>query len=209
VSSLYRRQKFSSWSVPCLICVPALFPHRRSGLSSCSRTTAMLLVCVLFDLLPPVFSSVQASDLVVFVRLVASFVLLHSTAGVAHLFCVLPRSRRGWALFVDRMDLHLGPRGVVSPDNFFYCRPVSFHVPCCRLFSLIQSGAAIVRPSISRSFSSRAISVIFPGFSLAALDFSPPRILPFRVSRSSVSVASSKILSPVLRSRIALRRRVL
>jgi hypothetical protein len=116
------------------------------------------------------------------------------------LFCVLPRSRRGWALFVDRMDLHLGPRGVVSPDNFFYCRPVLFHVPCCRLFSLIQSGAAIVRPSISRSFSSRAISVIFPGFSLAALDFSPPRILPFRVSRSSVSAASSKILSPVLRS---------
>jgi hypothetical protein len=70
---------------------------------------------VLFDLLPPVFSSVQALDLVVFVRLAASFILLHSTAGVAHLFCVLLRSRQGWALSVDCLDPHLGPRGIVSP----------------------------------------------------------------------------------------------
>jgi hypothetical protein len=78
---------------------------------------------MLFDLLPLVFSSVQGFDLVVFVRLAASFVLLHSTAGVAHLFCVLVRSRRGWVLFVDRLDPHLGPRGVVSSDKFLYLPP--------------------------------------------------------------------------------------
>jgi hypothetical protein len=163
--------------------------HRRSGLSSCSHAEprCCCLVCVLFDLLPPVFSSVQASDLAVFVRLAASYVLLHSTAGVAHLFCVLLRSRRGWALSVDRLDPHLGPHGVVFSDKFFFCRPVSFHVLCCRLFSLIWSGAAIVRFSISHLFFVPRCQRDFPGVASGHSWFFTTKDSPFCVFPAHLS----------------------